>query len=161
MIRRPPRATRTDTRVPYTTLFRSDLGVLPPRRGGDGLAPPREPPFETRVEGIIEFVEQGRVETREETLDTLVVQSSLALAAMAVLSVGAGWWIAGRMLRPVADITDTVRRIRGERLSEHRVALEGPRDALRELADQFDAMLERLDNSFRADRKSTSLNSSQ
>src|SRR3546814_4360984 len=27
MIRRPPRSTRTDTRFPYTTLFRSDRGA--------------------------------------------------------------------------------------------------------------------------------------
>src|SRR3546814_5121573 len=29
MIRRPPRSTRTDTRVPYTTLFRSSLQTMP------------------------------------------------------------------------------------------------------------------------------------
>src|SRR3546814_18895139 len=34
MLRRPPRSTRTDTLVPYTTLFRSDLGNL---IGNDGL----------------------------------------------------------------------------------------------------------------------------
>src|SRR3546814_3155773 len=27
MIRRPPRSTRTDTPVPYTTLFRADFGI--------------------------------------------------------------------------------------------------------------------------------------
>src|SRR3546814_17267632 len=35
MIRRPPRSTRTDTLFPYTTLFRSDLGV--DRRGMEGI----------------------------------------------------------------------------------------------------------------------------
>src|SRR3546814_9128872 len=34
MIRRPPRSTRTDTRVPYTTRFRSDLTSV----GGGGIA---------------------------------------------------------------------------------------------------------------------------
>src|SRR3546814_11978903 len=28
MIRRPPSSTRTDTRFPYTTLFRSDVGFI-------------------------------------------------------------------------------------------------------------------------------------
>ncbi|MCA9856941.1 MAG: HAMP domain-containing protein, partial [Dehalococcoidia bacterium] len=120
-----------------------NLGVIPPRRNAP---PPRnqdqqQQQAEQRVQAILDFVEQGRVQAREEALSTLLVQSSVALAAMAVLSVGAGWWVAGRMLRPVADITGTVRRISGERLSDHRVALEGPRDELKELADQFDAML--------------------
>jgi len=128
-----------------------NLGVLPPRRGGPSR--PQGGQSEDRVEAILEFVEQGRVQAREEALDTLVVQSSLALLAMGVISVGVGWWVAGRMLRPVADITGTVRRINGERLSAHRVALGGPRDELKELADQFDAMLDRLDGAFRAQRE--------
>ena len=132
-----------------------NLGVIPPRRNAP---PPRaqdqqQQQAEQRVQAILDFVEQGRVQAREEALSTLLVQSSVALAAMAVLSVGAGWWVAGRMLRPVADITGTVRRISGERLSDHRVALEGPRDELKELADQFDAMLDRLDSAFRAQRE--------
>ena len=127
-----------------------DLGVLPSRRNQ-----PRPPPGpgDERLAAVLEFVEQGRVQAREDALDTLVVQSSLGLIAMAVLSVGAGWWVAGRMLRPVADITGTVRRISGDGLSQHRVSLEGPRDELKELADQFDAMLDRLDSAFRAQRE--------
>lgn len=106
-----------------------------------------------RLDAVLTFVEAGRLEARDEALDTLLVQSSLALAAMAVLSVLAGWLIAGRMLRPVANITSTVRRISGEQLADHRVALDGPRDELKELADQFDAMLDRLDSAFRAQRE--------
>ncbi len=127
-----------------------DLGVLPPRRI---VSRPPQGPGDARLEAVIEFVEQGRVQAREDALDTLVAQSSLGLIAMSVLSVGAGWWVAGRMLRPVADITGTVRRISGDGLSQHRVSLEGPRDELKELADQFDAMLDRLDGAFRAQRE--------
>lgn len=130
-----------------------ELGALPYRRDPSS-APSQQPPaFDQRIQAVLDFVEQGRVEAREEALDTLVVQSSVALLAMSVVSLGAGWWIAGRMLRPVADITGTMRRISSERLSEHRVALEGPRDELKELADQFDAMLDRLDRAFRAQRE--------
>ncbi len=128
-----------------------DLGVLPPRRGG--VLRPQQEGGEGRVEAVLAFVEQGRVQAREDALDTLVVQSSLGLVVMALISVGAGWWVAGRMLRPVADITGTVRRISGDGLSSHRVSLEGPRDELKELADQFDAMLDRLDGAFRAQRE--------
>jgi len=128
-----------------------DLGVLPPRRGG-AFRPPTQG-AEGRVDAVLAFVEQGRVQAREDALDTLVMQSSLGLIVMALISVGAGWWVAGRMLRPVADITGTVRRISGDGLSSHRVSLEGPRDELKELADQFDAMLDRLDGAFRAQRE--------
>src|SRR3546814_11649699 len=41
MIRRPPRSTRTDTRFPYTTLFRSSGGALK----GD-FGPPQGKPIE-------------------------------------------------------------------------------------------------------------------
>jgi len=99
-----------------------------------------------------EVAQQARLEARDEALHTLFVQSSMALAVMFVASVGAGWFVAGRMLRPVASITETARRIDSRRLDE-RIALEGPRDELKELADQFDAMLDRLDGAFRAQRQ--------
>jgi signal transduction histidine kinase len=132
-----------------------ELGLFQPRNPGPGR--PGDPPPNTRFQerelgAVLAFLEEGRQEARDQALRTLVVQSSVALAAMLVLSVVAGWIVAGRMLRPVSNITDTVRRIGSERLHE-RVALAGPRDELKELADQFDAMLERLDEAFRAQRE--------
>ncbi|MGE0228230.1 MAG: sensor histidine kinase [Dehalococcoidia bacterium] len=100
----------------------------------------------------LQVAEQARIEARDEALDALLVRSSMALGVMLVASVGAGWFIAGRMLRPVASITETARRIDSRRLDE-RIALRGPRDELKELADQFDAMLDRLDGAFRAQRE--------
>ncbi|MGI8711911.1 MAG: sensor histidine kinase [Solirubrobacteraceae bacterium] len=74
-----------------------------------------------------------------------------ALLAMTVISVVTGWLLAGRALAPLRAITATARRVSGENLGE-RIALSGPADELRELADTFDGMLTRLDGAFASQR---------
>ena len=91
-------------------------------------------------------------QVKEDTLRELVWQSSIALGLMAVVSIGLGWFVAGRMLRPVHEIADMARRITDERLEE-RIDLDGPPDELKGLADQFDAMLDRLQVAFEAQRE--------
>ena len=66
-------------------------------------------------------------------------------------SVATGYLLAGRALRPLRAITATARRVSSENLGE-RIALEGPDDELRELADTFDRMLARLDGAFASQR---------
>ena len=87
-----------------------------------------------------------------DTLDQIIWQSSVAFALMAALSIGLGWLVAGRLLRPVHEIAATARRIGDESLDE-RIDLTGPSDELKDLADQFDAMLDRLQSAFRAQRE--------
>jgi nitrate/nitrite-specific signal transduction histidine kinase len=53
-----------------------------------------------------------------------------------------GRLMAGRMLRPLGDMTATVRRITADRL-DRRLAASGPDDELKELADTFDELLDR------------------
>jgi signal transduction histidine kinase len=86
-----------------------------------------------------------------DALHRLVLEYALALGVMTVVSVGAGWVLAGRALRPLRDITATARRVSGHNLGE-RIALEGPADELKELADTFDGMLARLDSAFASQR---------
>jgi signal transduction histidine kinase len=74
------------------------------------------------------------------------------LALMAVLSLGLGWLVAGRVLRPLARITATAKRL-SERTLDQRIALQGPDDELKELADTFDGLLARLDAAFDAQRR--------
>ncbi|MBC6458619.1 HAMP domain-containing histidine kinase [Actinomadura sp. HBU206391] len=68
----------------------------------------------------------------------------IAVVVLAVIAVAVGWWLAGRVLRPLQVITATARRLSLSNLDE-RIALAGPLDELKELADTFDAMLERLE----------------
>lgn len=112
-------------------------------------APP--PPRGARGVAISDLLLGARDELRADTLERLAVQSAIALAALSVASIGLGWVVAGRMLRPLHEISATVARISDRNLDE-RVALQGPGDELKELADQFDVMLDRLQTSFDAQR---------
>jgi signal transduction histidine kinase len=84
-------------------------------------------------------------------LHRLLIEYVLALGLMTLISVATGWLLAGRALRPLRDITGTARRVSGENLGE-RIDLQGPADELKELADTFDGMMERLDHAFASQR---------
>lgn len=85
------------------------------------------------------------------TLDSLRNYSLLALGVMFVISLVVGWFVAGRMLRPVGEITAAANRLSASDLSQ-RINATGPRDELRTLADTIDGMLDRLDEAFRTER---------
>jgi two-component system sensor histidine kinase VanS len=80
---------------------------------------------------------------RAEDLHQLLVRSGIALAIMTVVSIALGWLIAGRVLRPLRAMTATTRQI-SERNLHKRLALPGPRDELKDLADTIDGLLARL-----------------
>jgi signal transduction histidine kinase len=85
-------------------------------------------------------------------LHQLLVQSAVALAIMAVVSIGLGWLVAGRVLRPIRTMTAATRRI-SERSLHERLALEGPGDELKDLADTIDGLLARLETAFDSQRR--------
>jgi len=91
-------------------------------------------------------------EITDNNLHRMLVESGVALAVMAVGSIGIGWVVAGRMLRPLHTITTAARQLSDVNLHE-RIGLEGPADELKELADTFDAMLERLDHAFMSQQR--------
>jgi two-component system, OmpR family, sensor histidine kinase VanS len=76
-------------------------------------------------------------------LHQLLVRSGIALAIMTVVSIALGWLIAGRVLRPLRAMTASTRQI-SERNLHERLALSGPRDELKDLADTIDGLLARL-----------------
>ncbi|SMD22017.1 sensor histidine kinase [Lentzea albidocapillata] len=86
------------------------------------------------------------------TLDTLLIVSALSLCGVALISVAAGWWLSGRVLRPLHTIIATARRLSSSNLHQ-RLALQGPRDELTELAETFDDMLDRLESAFDSQRR--------
>jgi signal transduction histidine kinase len=89
---------------------------------------------------------------RDDTLRAMLVASLVALGVVGVAAGGFGWLLAGRALRPLQDITATARRVADRSLHE-RIALAGPDDEIKDLADTFDAMLERLDRAFDSQRR--------
>lgn len=80
-------------------------------------------------------------------LHRLLLEYIGSLVVMTGVSVALGWWMAGRALAPLREITATAQRVSGENLGE-RIALQGPNDELKVLADTFDGMLMRLDSAF-------------
>jgi signal transduction histidine kinase len=89
---------------------------------------------------------------RDQALDDLLGWSALAALTTGVLSLGAGWVMAGRVMVPLQRITGTARTVASRNLGE-RIRLEGPEDEFKELADTFDAMLDRLDRAFEGQRR--------
>ncbi len=70
--------------------------------------------------------------------------SSLALLVLFPISIAAGWVVSDRALRPIGRITSVAQEIQATDLSR-RIDLGGPDDELKELADTFDAMLDRVE----------------
>lgn len=94
----------------------------------------------------------GAEQRRADDLHQLLVQSGIALAIMTVVSTALGWLVAGRALRPLRAMAATTRQI-SERNLHERLALPGPRDELKDLADTFDGLLARLETAFGAQQR--------
>jgi len=103
---------------------------------------------------VHQMTRAGSVEAAQRASDSheLLVNSGIALAIVAVLALLAGWFVAGRMLRPLRTITRKARRISSASLHE-RLALDGPPDELKELGDTLDDLFRRLDAAFEAQRQ--------
>ena len=91
-------------------------------------------------------------QVHEATLERLRTIGVWSLPGLFLASLVVGWLLAGRLLRPVDRITATAEEISATDLSR-RIALGGPKDELKRLADAFDSMLERIDGAFAAQRQ--------
>ena len=81
---------------------------------------------------------------RSDLLDAFAPRAAAALAFLLVFGLVGGWILAGRMLSPLARISEATRLAANGSLS-HRIRLPGRDDEFRELADAFDTMLTRLE----------------
>jgi two-component system sensor histidine kinase VanS len=118
----------------------SPPGPSGPRALKEALA---NPDVSRYVRDVAERQYARALQLHTEDLHQLLVRSGIALGIMTVVAVALGWLIAGRVLRPLRAMTATTRQI-SERNLHQRLALPGPRDELKDLADTIDGLLARL-----------------
>ncbi len=111
---------------------------------------PQQPPALTAAQRA-KLLAEAQFHVNYDKRQILII-SAIALAGIAVAAAGIGWVIAGRVLRPLSTITAAARRIAASSLHE-RLALQGPEDELKELADTLDNLFARLETSFDAQRR--------
>jgi signal transduction histidine kinase len=116
-----------------------------------GVANGKIPSPKQAQEQLDILLSQARAEQNAE-LHQLLLNSGIAMLVMAVVSILLGWLVAGRVLRPLRVITSKAKVISSTNLHE-RIGLRGPDDEMRRLGDTFDALLERLERSFDAQRQ--------
>ncbi|MEV0615323.1 HAMP domain-containing sensor histidine kinase [Nonomuraea sp. NPDC050404] len=108
-------------------------------------------------EAAVAWLREQEEEVRVAASTSLLAQGAIALVLVGAGSAGLGWVVAGRVLAPLHRVTDTARRIAAAPIAERglseRIALRGPADEVKDLADTFDTMVERLDHSFDGQRR--------
>jgi signal transduction histidine kinase len=117
------------------------------------VAVPSLPPGTTvLVDGVPVKAEKLAEALRDYARFRVLVAGSIAFVCVLLATALLAWTFTGRMLKPLRDVTGTARRLSAESLGE-RISLRGPRDEVAELADTFDAMLDRLQATFSAQRQ--------
>jgi signal transduction histidine kinase len=147
-------------RVEKKLTAQSGIAVAVPAGAEADAVPPKKLPLVGPLvqpdRAYLLKLEKARKEAEHKVTGDLrretMVDFAFALVGTTLISVLGGWLVAGRALRPVARITATARKVAAEGDLGQRIALDGPADELRELADTFDAMLERLDRTFASQR---------
>ncbi len=142
--------------VPGPFSFAARRGPVPPAaRENQQVKAATVPPAVSEVLSTAAGRATGRYfgsHQRSADLHQLLVESGIALGVMAIVSMLLGWVIAGRVLAPLGTMAAATRRISEANLHE-RLAITGPRDELRALADTIDGLLERLQQAFDAQRR--------
>ena len=107
---------------------------------------------QARIERLQNELANAEAQLHSGLSHGLLLGSVIALGIMTVVSLVVGWIVAGRVLRPLRRMTTATRRISADSLHE-RLAMPGPGDELKDLADTIDGLLERLEGAFAAQRR--------
>lgn len=98
------------------------------------------------------FMAEQAARLQDAASQSLLLFGGIALLIVGGLAVGLGWLVAGRVLAPLHRVRGAAERIAAAPTANHglreRIALSGPDDEVKDLADAFDTMVERLDASF-------------
>jgi signal transduction histidine kinase len=94
----------------------------------------------------------GRGSSTGTGLAAIQIASVIGLGVLIPGAAGLGWLIAGRTLAPMRSITEAAQRASELRLGQ-RLALAGAEDEVKQLADTFDLMMERLDTAFTSQKR--------
>ncbi|MGW2200401.1 sensor histidine kinase, partial [Streptosporangium sp. NPDC001682] len=117
------------------------------------------PPSATRLdaEQAEQWMRQQQSTLHEAATTSMLTLGGIALVVVGGAAAGFGWLVTGRVLAPLHQVTETARRIAAapaaDRGLHERIALRGPDDEVKDLADTFDVMVERLDRSFDGQRR--------
>ncbi|MEZ0069921.1 signal transduction histidine kinase [Streptacidiphilus sp. MAP12-20] len=158
----PPR--RSTVRVRFTALYvglfllsgAALLGIAAAIASRASLVvsrAPGDPPLTPeQAQAQIDVLHRQLAGVRQTQTHQLLLGTSVALGVMALLSLLLGWLVAGRVLRPLRTMTAATRRISADNLHE-RLAVPGPADEVKDLADTIDELLARLEGAFAAQRR--------
>ncbi|SDH02171.1 Signal transduction histidine kinase [Sinosporangium album] len=137
-------ATSPDTLPPAPSELDQKVRIVQP--DGTKTLPPGE---------AKQFITERESNVRDATRSSLLTYGGIALVMVSATAVGLGWLIAGRVLAPLHRVTETARRISRapDRSLHERIALRGAGDEVKELADTFDTMIQRLGQSFEGQRR--------
>jgi signal transduction histidine kinase len=140
-----------DQRLPQAVKFFT-VSVDPSRpviRTADGTT--------LNASDAVRYFSDQQASLRKESLMLLLTQGGIAMLVVGGIAIAFGWLVAGRVLARLHRVTETARRIAGaqtaDRSLHERIALGGPHDEVKELADAFDSMVQRLDQSFDSQRR--------
>ncbi|WP_324612823.1 sensor histidine kinase [Streptomyces specialis] len=142
-----------------STTSSAATGADPDGEGGGegGVPPPPDPDSPDPDLSEAATLVRSEEAVRDAAATSFLGQGGIARLVVGAIAAGFGWLVAGRVLAPLRQVTETARRIAAAPAADRglyqRISLPGPDDEVKDLADAFDTMVERLDRSFGSQRR--------